>query len=141
MKPGRPNIKVALGLAAQTIHGALAATTGCTSTLSSSYPAPIVSNGWAFQLVATGLTSPRGILFDSNGGLLVVQQGLGVIHLALSDSGGTCVGVSKTTNVVNSSEVRSEHSPILLNEVANWVTVKSRYRALQRWKNTLRIDL
>jgi glucose/arabinose dehydrogenase len=119
MKPGRPNMKVALGLAAQIIQGALAATAGCTSRLSSSYPAPIVADGWSFQLVATGLTSPRGILFDSNGGLLVVQQGLGVIHLSLSDNGSTCVEVSKTTNLINSSAARSERSPTLLNVVAN----------------------
>lgn len=119
MKVGRLNIKAALALAGQVTQGALAATTGCTSSLSSSYPAPIVADGWSFRLVATGLTRPRGILFDRNGGLLVVQQGAGVIHLTLSDSGDTCVEVSKTTKLINSSEVCSKDGFGLLEVVAN----------------------
>jgi glucose/arabinose dehydrogenase len=98
MKLGRLNSEIAFGLAAA--QGVLGAT-DCPSNLSSSYPTPIVADGWSFQLIATGLSSPRGILFDSNGGLLVVQQGAGVIHLTLSDDGNRCVEVLKTTILIN----------------------------------------
>jgi hypothetical protein len=106
MRPRRLNVHITLGLAAALT--ALAAT-DCPSNLSSAYPTPIIADGWSFQLVATGLSSPRGILFDSNGGLLVVQQGVGVIYLALSDDGNGCVGVSKTTTLINSTAVRLGH--------------------------------
>jgi hypothetical protein len=56
-------------------------------------------------LVAQGLNSPRSILFDSNGGLLVVQQGYGVVHLAFTDNGGTCLEVAKKTYLINSTAV------------------------------------
>lgn len=107
MKPGTTNIIVTVVLAAHIIPAALSATTGCTSSLSSSHPAPIVADGWSFSLVATGLTRPRSILFDSNGGLLVVQQGAGIVHLALTDGGDTCVEVAKKTSLVDSSAVCS----------------------------------
>ena len=103
MKLGRLNLIVALGLLAQPTLGVT----------------PIAADGWSFKVVASGLNSPRGILFDGNGGLLVVQQGAGIIHLALNDSGGVNVGVSKTTNIVNSTAVRSEPCSTLLKLAAN----------------------
>ena len=73
--------------------------------LKPSYPAPIVANGWQAQLVAQGLKSPRSIVFDSKGGLLVVQQGNGIVHLQLTDSGGACFDVAKKTTLINDSSV------------------------------------
>lgn len=77
-----------------------AATANCN--LKPSYPAPVVSNGWSAQLVAQNLTSPRGIIFDSAGNLLVVQQGAGIVHLALNDGGTTCLEVAKKTTLIAS---------------------------------------
>jgi len=74
-------------------------------TPSPSYPAPVVASGWQAQLVATGLSSPRSILFDTNGHLLVVQAGYGVVNLELADHGGTCVSVAHKTYVINSTDV------------------------------------
>jgi glucose/arabinose dehydrogenase len=82
---------------------AIAATPTCT--LKPSYSAPVLSNGWQAQLIATGLTAPRGVLFDSSGNLLVVQQGAGVVALEFNDDGMMCLDVAKKTFLVNSTAV------------------------------------
>ena len=56
-------------------------------------------------LVATGLTKPRGIEFDSHGNLLVVQQNSGIVNLVLEDHGGICVSVKSSKNVIQNSGV------------------------------------
>lgn len=77
------------------------------ATLTPAYSPPVVAKGWKAQLIATGLTRPRGIKFDSNGGLLVIEQGVGLTHLTLDDNGGTCVSVAKNTTVIEDSRVGS----------------------------------
>lgn len=77
----------------------------CATTLTASYPAPIVSDGWTAQLIVQNLNQPRSILFDSNGGLLIVQAGAGIVHLELTDHGTTCLEVSKKTFLINSTAV------------------------------------
>lgn len=79
-------------------------------TSSLSYAVPVVASGWQAQLVATGLESPRSILFDTNGHLLVVQSGHGVLNLELTDSGGTCVSVAQKTYLINSTDVSTSPS-------------------------------
>jgi len=64
------------------------------------YPAPSVAPGYAARLVANGLQSPRSIVFDSKGRLLVVQQGLGIQALTFDDGGGECVSVKSKDDVV-----------------------------------------
>jgi glucose/arabinose dehydrogenase len=76
-----------------------------TCKLSPSYAAPVVANGWKAQLVAQGLRSPRSVLFDNKGNLLVVQQGLGIVHLVFNDGGSTCLEVSKKTTLITASSV------------------------------------
>ena len=66
---------------------------------------PTVASGYRMALVATGLTAPRSIEFDSEGNLLVVQQGAGIVNLELQDAGGTCVTVKSKRNVVTNSTV------------------------------------
>lgn len=119
---------IVLGAVIQTI---LAVAPGCTSTLTSSHPTPVVASGWSVQLVATGLARPRGILFDSNGALLVVQQGVGIVHLALNSSENFCVEVSKITNLVNSSAVRPNNWSTMMHVAANGITAESWYRTVQ----------
>lgn len=55
--------------------------------------------------MATGLTDPRSIEFDSAGNLLVVQAGAGIESLQLQDNGGTCVTVKSKKTVVQASAV------------------------------------
>ena len=78
----------------------------CSSaTVSSSVPAPSVAPGYGAQLVATGLTKPRGITFDQQGHLLVVEQNSGVTALTLDDAGGACVSEKSRQTVVNDTSV------------------------------------
>ncbi|KAM3444684.1 hypothetical protein NHJ13734_001186 [Beauveria thailandica] len=78
----------------------------CSNKLAVSYPAPVAAQGWSYQLVANGFTKPRGIQFDNDGGLLVVDAGAGLVHLSLRDDGNTCVSVDKKTTLLASKEAR-----------------------------------
>lgn len=82
-----------------------ASSTACPTVLTPSYDAPVVARGWKAQLIATGLRRPRGIKFDSNGGLLVLEQGVGLSHLTFEDNGGTCLSVKTNTSVISDDEV------------------------------------
>lgn len=63
--------------------------------------------GFRVQVVANNLRKPRGIQFDSEGGLLVVEQGFGISRVPLSGD-GACVRQSGATRVVvDNDEVRS----------------------------------
>ena len=116
------------------------AAAACSAALKSSYPTPIVSDGWQAHLIAQDLSSPRSILFDSNGGLLVVQQGHGIVHLEFTDSGSTCLEVSQKTYLINSTEV---YTLLIILTRGNLLTcvVESRNCALERWKDPLCIFL
>lgn len=79
----------------------------CPNTLAVSYPAPVASKGWAYRLAAKGFKKPRSIAFDDNGGLLVVDAGVGVYRLTIDqDKGETCVVMSSPKTLINSTEVR-----------------------------------
>ncbi len=79
--------------------------TACATVLAPSYSPPVVADGWKAQLVATGLTRPRGIKFDINNGLLVVEAGVGLTRLTFTDNGGTCLSVKSSTSVIADKEV------------------------------------
>ena len=72
----------------------------CSTTLTPKNAAPSVASGWEARVVATGLTNPRGIIFDSSGHLLVVQQGKGIGSLSLTDNGGACVIAGQPSDVI-----------------------------------------
>jgi glucose/arabinose dehydrogenase len=60
--------------------------------------APTFGSGFSGRVVLNGLQSPRGIVFDSEGNLLIVESGgSGVRYVKLTDNGGTnvCVASSK----------------------------------------------
>lgn len=75
------------------------------STVSPTLPAPSVASGYKAKLIANGLRSPRGIIFDTKGNLLVVEAGHGVTALTLNDQGNDCVGVASKKVVINDSNV------------------------------------
>ncbi|CAO1605060.1 hypothetical protein XANCAGTX0491_008594 [Xanthoria calcicola] len=56
-------------------------------------------------LVATGLTKPRSIAFDTAGNLIVVESGAGISKLALQDDGGNCLSVRERAVVVQNREL------------------------------------
>ena len=60
--------------------------------------APVVAPGYTASVLMNGLKTPRGMLFDSQGNLLIVEQGgAGVRLVKLTDGGGmnVCVASSK----------------------------------------------
>jgi glucose/arabinose dehydrogenase len=81
-----------------------ATATSCSSTIAPRH-APSVAPGYSVQVVASGLKDPRGIIFDSQGHLLVVQQGYGISVLNLTDDGGACVRAGKPTDIILGSGV------------------------------------
>lgn len=78
---------------------------GCPTILTPSYNAPIVAAGWTAQLVVTGLTTPRSILFDDAGALLVVESGKGIQRITFDDYGETCLVVKTSVPVVEETDV------------------------------------
>ncbi|KAH8727518.1 soluble quino protein glucose/sorbosone dehydrogenase [Phaeosphaeriaceae sp. PMI808] len=71
----------------------------CPSSIVPANGAPSVLPGFRVQVVANNLRNPRGIQFDSAGGLLVVEQGHGIIRLPLTGD-GTCVRQNGATQKV-----------------------------------------
>ncbi|CAD0094659.1 unnamed protein product [Aureobasidium mustum] len=62
---------------------------------------PSIASGYKWQVVATGLARPRGIAFDDQGRLLVVESGSGNLSAhTLSEDGSGCVTVNSSKNVV-----------------------------------------
>ena len=67
---------------------------------------PSLASGYQAQVVATGLSKPRGLKFDTAGNLLVVEQGSGdLTALSLREDGG-CVSVASSTTVNSGNGVR-----------------------------------
>ncbi|KAL8306089.1 hypothetical protein RB597_003300 [Gaeumannomyces tritici] len=78
----------------------------CPNALTPSYASPVLGAGWTAQLVARGLSDPRGIVLDSSGGLLVVEQGRGIRRITFKEDGnGACFGVDKNQTVVDLKEL------------------------------------
>ncbi|OBT88223.1 hypothetical protein VE02_02809 [Pseudogymnoascus sp. 03VT05] len=77
----------------------------CSGALTPSYAQPVFADGWTGSLIAKGLTRPRGMQLDSKGNLLVVQQGVGIVHLQFTDGGGTCLTLAKQTTLITDSVV------------------------------------
>ena len=67
---------------------------------------PSVASGYRMAVVATGLTKPRSIAFDTAGNLMVVESGTGITNLFLQDNGGTCLSVRDRKVVIENSGVR-----------------------------------
>ena len=66
---------------------------------------PSVASGFRLAVVATGLTSPRSLQFDSNGNLLIVEQEKRISSHVLQDDGGTCVRVKSSKDLINDENV------------------------------------
>lgn len=85
-----------VGVSAQTTQSASPASTSptaCASTIAPRNGQPSVAPGWQVNVVASGLTDPRGIVFDGERSMLVVQQGIGVSRLRLTNDDGPCVRI------------------------------------------------
>ncbi|KAK5112820.1 hypothetical protein LTR85_011154 [Meristemomyces frigidus] len=104
---GKMSITIASTLATASLFFGLAATqsssgyASCSSTLSASHAAPSVAEGYVARLVANNLTSPRGIKFDGQGALLVVEKNSGITALTFNDAGQDCLTVATRRTVIN----------------------------------------
>lgn len=67
---------------------------------------PNMASGYTALVVMKGLKSPREMVFDQLGQLLVVEQGGGGVRLIkLTDNGGTDVCVSSSKTLINDATV------------------------------------
>ena len=74
---------------------------------------PSVASGYRFQVLATGLSRPRGLHFDNDGQLLVVESQRGRISAhVLSEDGDGCVSIESSSDVTEDADVRLSQSPI-----------------------------
>ena len=96
-------ILLAAGLAGSARAQTNLATASCTSTLTASYSAPSVASGYVARLVANDLSTPRGIKFDTEGALLVVESGTGITALNFVDAGDGCVSFGSRRTVISDS--------------------------------------
>lgn len=87
---------IALTAKAQSSSSTAAA---CPSSIAPAHGAPSVAPGFRVQVVANNLRDPRGLQFDAEGGLLVVEQGHGISRLQLTGD-GACVRQTGDTKVV-----------------------------------------
>ena len=87
-------------VAAATPAASTPASSSCASALQPSYPAPSLAPGYTAQLIAANLTKPRGLVFDSEGHLLVVQQQVGIVSLEIQDKGDRRLKVSQKSDVI-----------------------------------------
>lgn len=74
---------------------------GCSSELTTNHSAPVVADGYTARLVATNLTSPRGLKFDTEDNLLVVEQEVGISVLRFQDDGGDCLRMTSKETLVS----------------------------------------
>lgn len=70
-----------------------------------SYPAPKAHSDWSYRLVATNLTKPRTILFDTSNNLLVLDAGAGIVHFTFDDQGDTCLSVDQKTTLLEDEDL------------------------------------
>lgn len=61
---------------------------------------PSIASGYSLQVVATGLSRPRGIAFDDQGHLLVVEQGSGTVSSHVVGEENGCITLGQSSTVV-----------------------------------------
>ena len=66
---------------------------------------PSVASGYQAALLATGLTKPRSLQFDSAGNLLVIESGKGLTSFQLQDNGGACLSVREQKTLIDDGDV------------------------------------
>ena len=98
---------------------------------------PSIASGYTYQVVATGLAKPRGLVLDGEGNLLVVEADRGVISAHTLQEENGCVSISRSSVVtdalgVSASAATTSQSPLLTFDVAQpW------HRALGGRQNSL----
>lgn len=75
----------------------------CSTTLKPQTTDPAVAKDYVARLVANGLGYPRGIKFDNEGHLIVVEQYLGLTAITFEDDGDGCVIESSRKTILNNT--------------------------------------
>ncbi|KAK4444662.1 soluble quino protein glucose/sorbosone dehydrogenase [Podospora aff. communis PSN243] len=99
---------VRAAIAAALLHAAgTSAQAACSVNLRSQYPAPQTAEGYQARLIVSGLSRPRGIIFDKSGNLLVVETRSGAIKQInfASDDKATCLAAGQTRTLVSMPEL------------------------------------
>jgi hypothetical protein len=81
------------------------AQSSCSTIAPSGSIRPSIASGYEYAVVATGLTKPRSLQFDSAGNLLVLEAGSGLSSHKVQDNGGTCVSVTDSKTLIDDKEV------------------------------------
>lgn len=68
---------------------------------------PQMASGYQSRLILNGLQSPRHLVFDSQGALLIAS-GAGIQYLRLSDASGTNVCVTQQRQLISNTRVRTK---------------------------------
>jgi len=111
-------------IAATLLHAVDISAQECSVKIKSEYPAPVVAEGWNARLIVSGLAKPRGILFDKNKNLLVVEAGSGIKQIKFaSDDTATCLVTGKDKTLITMRTVSPSYpTPILIPATANKTT-------------------
>ena len=118
------------------VLSASAASCATTSLTPTNSVKPSVASGYQLALIATGLTQPRSIKFDTLGNLLVVQDGVGVANLVLQDDGGICLSVKSKKDVIKDKNVSSEFAGEVL-FCSHGVAAEPRSSIITGWEDSL----
>ncbi|CAG8958750.1 hypothetical protein HYFRA_00011594 [Hymenoscyphus fraxineus] len=87
-------------LSSLSLATAQAGSSRVTCNLKPPHPAPVTHDGWSAQLVTTDLNSPRSMIWDTKGNMIMADWGPGITHLTFNDGGGTCLEVAKKTVLI-----------------------------------------
>ena len=72
----------------------------CPNALKPIYPAPKMAPGYEATLIARNLTKPRGMIFDKEGNLLIVESTKGIASITIKNEGG-CLSATPNVTVVD----------------------------------------
>lgn len=85
-------------------------TQGCPNPLSTSYQTPLLAPGYSLQLLTKNITTPRHIVFDSVGNLLVAGDPTGIIALAIDGlNNDGCITIREQKLVVENNGLQLKH--------------------------------
>ena len=101
------------------------------------YEPTIVANGFSTYVLAKGLSSPRGIVFDKEGNLLVLEQFKGVTALRLNEENG-CVTVASKHVAMGDLSVSMNSYRIFSNGLIQ--VGEPWYSIISRWQPAFRIQ-
>jgi glucose/arabinose dehydrogenase len=106
------------------------------------YAAPIVAKGFTARVVISNLTRPRGMVFDTEGNLLVVQNRKEITAFSMATT-GSCVKVTGKRTVLNAAVGSGESvglSQFKFEQALKFDSVEPWYPDYGRWKNIVCID-